>query len=337
MSSSTRRSRRQNAGNKMHAMVAEERAKIASGAAPASDEDEDADFLRQADQDDEVDTDFAETDSEEEQRAEAAMQATDLSLARDERRQQRKAARKRLAPARAASSNARPAKQRPKPQHAAEAVPVSNKPPAAVRMSSRASAVRKALESSALEHERAVLAEIKRSRGTPVQATKSAKQMLTQEQLLEEARVTEIENTQRLQVFQEMEAEEKMWQRRMAQRRPPLIIRPVAHFRSFVQVVGEEEKTADGLAEAPQRRVGTEYALDKLDARYPLDPWKQRRAVKPLKMCAVTGLPAKYLHPRAKVPYANARAYQVLEEMVRGEHAFFYDIGVWSSSAIADN
>ncbi|KAJ1725105.1 Vacuolar protein sorting-associated protein 72 [Coemansia erecta] len=364
MSTSARRSRRQNAGNKMLAMVEEERAKIASGEVQASDEDED--FARLADQDDVVDSDFAETDSEEEQRTEEANQAAELMLERAERRQQRKAARKRMVVPHFSSSKPGAVKatvttatvKKQKQQKSSTSVERASDSASgkrgrasevAVRVSSRSSAVRKAQESEALEIERGVLAEIKRSkrqevpgRNNRASADVTKHGTLTQEQLLEEAKLTEIENVKRLRMFQEQEAEDRQWQKRLAQRRAPLIIHPVAHVRSFVRVVDErEDKAEGGLAEEAgqvgERRVGTEYALDKLDSRYPLDPWKERFPVLPLKMCPVTGLPARYFHPRAKVPYANARAYRVLEEMVRGEHAYFYDIGAWSSAAIADN
>ncbi|KAJ2787808.1 hypothetical protein GGI15_000440 [Coemansia interrupta] len=352
MSTSARRSRRQNAGNKMLVMVEEERAKIESGEVQASDEDED--FARLADQEDVVDTDFAETDSEEEQHIEEANKVAELMQERAERRQQRRAARKKMVVPHFASRKPQPPAKKQKAGTIAEktsdSTPSTPGPgkrsranEVAVRVSSRSSAVRKAQESEALEIERGFLAEIKRrrrqspDRGNGTSAKASKHKALTQEQLLEEAKLTEIENTKRLQMFQEQEAEEKQWQKRLAQRKAPIIIQPVAHFRSFVHLV-DEVKTESGMAvQKVERRVGTEYALDKLDARYPLDPWKERFPVLPLKMCPVTGLPARYFHPRAKVPYANARAYRVLEEMVRGEHAYFYDIGAWSSTAIADN
>ncbi|KAJ2839716.1 Vacuolar protein sorting-associated protein 72, partial [Coemansia erecta] len=208
--------------------------------------------------------------------------------------------------------------------------------PLPVRVSSRTSAVRKAQETEALEQEREFMAEIKRSRKGHKRSREedSTKlRALTQEQLLEEAKQTEIENLEKLQTYQEIEAEDKRQQRRMASRKTPLIIRPVAHFRSFSEKINVNDKQSE-----VSRVVRTEYALEKLDdSNYPLNPWKHKVSVYPLKICPVTGLPARYFHPKARVPYANARAYRVLEDMVLGEHAFFYDIGAWSSTAIADN
>ncbi|KAJ1882560.1 hypothetical protein H4R99_004805 [Coemansia sp. RSA 1722] len=333
------RSRRQNAGNKMHAMIEEERAKMQTNQTAESD---DEDFRKPLDDDDMVDSDFAETDSEDEKAQDIQNKAAEEIQERAERRQQRKDAKKRMIVPRFASTTTarKPAgRELKKPQEvhigSKKARNKTGDHALAVRVSSRSSAVRKAQETEALEQEREFMAEIKRGRKRRRSTTGSTKHgMLTQEQLLEEAKQTEIENLEKLQIYQDQEAEDKLWQRRMAARKAPLIIHPIAHFRSF------SKKTEDASAgESENSRIlQTEYALDKLDdTKYPLDPWKRQVSVYPLKICPVTGLPARYFHPKARVPYANARAYRILEEMVLGEHAFFYDIGAWSSTAIGDN
>ncbi|KAJ1888721.1 hypothetical protein LPJ66_008423 [Kickxella alabastrina] len=353
MELTTTRSQRQNAGNKMHAMVEEERAKMQSGEVVASDDDED--FSKNADIEDVVDSDFAETDSEDEKVEEDASKAAEAMLERAERRQRRKATKNRIIVPQFASTTRTTRTAKPKepmkilePDSAgdisAEAGGLKRRKmlEQAVRFSSRSSVLRKTLESEALVQEREFLAEIKRGRKRHRHIDGSedssvAHNNLTQDQLLEEAKQTEIENIEKLNTFQQQEAEDKILQRRLASRKAPLIIRPVVHYKSSVENLNIGD--ADVHDTGDQRRVvRTDYALDMVDdENYPLNPWARHVAVVPPKLCAVTGLPARYFHPRAKVPYANARAYRILEELVLGEHAFFYDIGVWSSTAISDD
>ncbi|KAI8323840.1 YL1-domain-containing protein, partial [Martensiomyces pterosporus] len=335
-SASAKRSRRQNAGNKLQTMIEEERAKIDSGETVASDEDED--FVKKADVDDVVDSDFEETDSEVEHAADDASKQVEAMVERAERRKKRKLARKRMVVPRFASAKSKPEKRK----ESKESTPVAGSegtakrrakaPEFAVRFSSRSSAVRKALETEALEQEREVVAAIKRSRRKTKHAADEPE--LTQEQLLEEAKQTEIMNLEKLKEFQEQEAEEKRKQRSAGKRNAPLIIQPIVHWRSAAR----SDKDTDpqlprgSPPSALEQKAHTEYSLEKLDeSHYPLNPWKKHISVLPPSICPVTGLPARYFHPRAKVPYANARAYKVLEELIRGEHAFYYDIGVWSS------
>ncbi|KAJ2108437.1 Vacuolar protein sorting-associated protein 72 [Coemansia sp. S142-1] len=353
MSLSAKRARRDNAGSKMHRMIEEERAKIERGEIAASDDDADVDFANKADVEDIIDSDFAETDSEAEQAADDASKEIEAMVERVERRRQRKAAKKHIVPRFAG------AKQRALPKPKSVAVDKDERsgsvasdksdgdgstvgrrkvrlPELAVRVSSRKLAVRKAQESEALEVERNFLAEAKRGRRKHSHTHDLPE--LTQEQLLEEAKQTEISNVEKLKDFQEQEAEEKRQQRILGARKTPLIIHPVAHWKSTLR--NNDLAEADTVTEQEKLSIGesrVEYALDSLDdSRYPLNPWTQQISLLPPKICPVTGLPARYFHPRARVPYANLQAYRVLEELVRGEHAYFYDIGVWSSTAITE-
>ncbi|ORX66860.1 YL1-domain-containing protein [Linderina pennispora] len=314
MSATAKRSRRANAGNKLRTMVEEEQAKLDSGEIAGSDEDED--FVKKGDEEDVVDSDFEETDSEVEHAAADASKLAEALIAKAERRQKRKLAKKRIVP-RFASLKTK-AKKEPSDS---DSTRKSKAPEFAVRFSSRSSAVRKAKESDMLKHEREVMADIKRRHKKPKKAEEAA---LTQEELLEEAKQTEKLNMEKLKEFQEMAAEEKMRQRAASARKAPLIIQPVVHWKSAAVSSGEPLV----------REVKTEYSLDEIDDKhYPVNPWSRRMLIKDPPLCPVTGLPARYFHPRVRVPYANARAYRVLEELARGEHAYFYDLGVWGSSA----
>ncbi|KAJ1669187.1 hypothetical protein GGF44_003675 [Coemansia sp. RSA 1694] len=346
MTLSAKRVRRENAGSKMHRMIEEERAKIERGEVAASDDDDaDVDFANKADVEDIVDSDFAETDSEAEQAADDVSKEIEAMVDRVERRRQRKAAKKHIVPRFAGAKQRKLTKSKiavgmsRKPGTVAGGISdddsaasrrKSRLPELAVRVSSRTLAVRKAQESEALEVERSFLAEVKRGRRKHSRADDEPE--LTQEQLLEEAKQTEISNVEKLKDFQEQEAEEKRQQRILGARKAPLIIHPVAHWKSTLR---SDDRAANAAASVGELR--TEYALESLDdARYPLNPWTRRISVLPPKVCAVTGLPARYFHPRARVPYANLQAYRVLEELVRGEHAYFCDIGAWSSTAITE-
>ncbi|KAJ2613688.1 Vacuolar protein sorting-associated protein 72 [Coemansia sp. RSA 1365] len=351
MSSSLKRSRRQNAGNKMTLMIEEERAKIESGETVLSEDDEE--FTRKADGEDIVDSDFEETDSEAEKAADAASKEIEYIIEKAERKKQRKIARKqRIVPQFAGTKN-KPTglRKQPKDNHQ-EPSDASKKgiqtsmqrkaKPAdiAVRFSSRASAVRKAQETEAREHEREVLAAAKRKRKKSNQPETEPR--LTQEQLLEEAKQTEAENLAKLKEFQELEAEEKQLHRRLiGTRKEPLMIQPIAHWRSsIVSDTGPDSTSAsDSKSEDTKKTLPVydkiEYALKGLDqTHFPFNPWATSTPTMRPKICAITGLPARYFHPRAKVPYANSRAYHILEELVQGGHAYFYDMDIWSSTDI---
>ncbi|KAJ2848781.1 Vacuolar protein sorting-associated protein 72 [Coemansia brasiliensis] len=328
MALSTGRSRRQNAGNKMSVMIEEERAKIERGDIVPSDEDED--FTRKGEVEDVVDSDFEETDSEAERAAEEVSKQVEELLEKSERRKQRRQARKRIVPLFASSKSkatAKPATAKQKSPSASSTPRRAKQPEFAVRFSSRASAVRKAQESEALELEREELAAIKRRRNNGKR--RKDEPLLTQEQLLEEAKQTEIENLEKLKEFQNMEAQEKQQQRRLASRKKPLMIQPISHWESRMV---PEMPASDGTTSTAMH-IENAYSLKQLDEEeILLNPWASNAPTMPPKLCPITGKPARYFHPRAKVPYSDARAYRVLEELVNGQHAFFYDIDVWSST-----
>ncbi|KAJ1741187.1 Vacuolar protein sorting-associated protein 72 [Coemansia sp. RSA 989] len=325
MALSTGRSRRQNAGNKMSAMIEEERAKIESGDIVPSDEDKD--FTRKDEGEDIIDSDFEETDSEAERAAEEVSKQVEELLEKAERRKQRKQARKRIVPLFASSKSKPTVKPEPKPF---SSTPRRTKQPEfAVRFSSRASAVRKARESEALELEREELAAIKRKRNSTKR--RKSEPLLTQEQLLEEAKQTEVENLEKLKEFQNMEAQEKQQQRRLASRKKPLMVQPISHWES--RLVPEISAPAGAISTAAH--IETNYSLKQLDdEEILLNPWISNAPTMPPKLCPITGKPARYFHPRVKVPYSDARAYRILEELANGHHAFFYDIDVWNSTEI---
>ncbi|KAJ2845031.1 hypothetical protein GGI22_006689, partial [Coemansia erecta] len=214
MSVSATRERRSNAGNKMHAMVEETRAKLQSG--EAVDSDEDADYDRgggAGEMDDIIDSDFTETDSEVERAADDASKEIDALLAKADRKRKRKLAKKqRIVPRFATRQKPEKVNKRqtgasplppPVNEDVAEQESTRKKKKAdfAVRFSSRASAVRKAQETVARQQERDLIAAVKRTkrhRTHKVAGAANSDDELTQEQLLEEARLTEAENLEKL-------------------------------------------------------------------------------------------------------------------------------------------
>ena len=46
-------------------------------------------------------------------------------------------------------------------------------------------------------------------------------------------------------------------------------------------------------------------------------------------MCAITGFPAKYRHPRLLVPYATAQAYKTLEAITQEQYFWSSELGAW--------
>lgn len=306
MNLSSGRERRSNAGNRMAAMIQQEQAKIASGDLSSSDEEQDqtidAEALDQLQEveGDQVDSDFAETDSETER---ADQQAADEEQREPERRRRRRNNNSKVIVPRFAK------RRQPKKPHIKK--PSQTKPSGpteSLRASSRTSAMQKAEETRAILSEREVLADLKKhTRKRPRQRAH-----LTQEQLLEEAKQTERENLRRLRDFQHQEAVQQRRRQRETASRGPLMIPPVAHWKSTTQQTGNS------------RRIKTVYRVEELD--------RGCVAVVPPRVCAVTGLPARYMHPRARVPFADVRAYGVLEKLVQGEYAYYGDLGAWNDS-----
>ncbi|KAJ2723070.1 hypothetical protein GGI07_002897 [Coemansia sp. Benny D115] len=146
-------------------MVEEERAKMQNGEIPASDDDDD--FDKAVDLEDTVDADFTDTDSEEEKAIEGAGKAEEARLAKAERRQKRKASKQRMIVPRFASASASAKTKKgtktaplapqsehdhkPSNGHTAKRLKILEP---VLRASNRSSAVRKAMETEALEQER---------------------------------------------------------------------------------------------------------------------------------------------------------------------------------------
>lgn len=70
--------------------------------------------------------------------------------------------------------------------------------------------------------------------------------------------------------------------------------------------------------------------LDKADLIPMLEPWSHRpsRPANPI-YCPVTGLPARYRHPKTLIPYANAEAYKVIQACLNHDMVWYADMGIF--------
>lgn len=50
---------------------------------------------------------------------------------------------------------------------------------------------------------------------------------------------------------------------------------------------------------------------------------------RPRQTCPLTGLPARYLDPRTKVPFANARAYETLTRVLAHRFVWSAELGCY--------
>nr|CAH7728293.1 unnamed protein product [Callosobruchus chinensis] len=137
--------------------------------------------------------------------------------------------------------------------------------------------------------------------------------MPTQEELLEEAKVTEEENLKSLEKYQKMESEKKI--KRPFKKTPS---EPVIQYRSMRMPLIEEipAKTENVKEEQPQKYYERTFITVLNDPHDVV--FKKIFNVKPpvtlpkkLK-CAVTGMPAKYIDPVTCVPYHNSTCLKII-------------------------
>jgi vacuolar protein sorting-associated protein 72 len=128
---------------------------------------------------------------------------------------------------------------------------------------------------------------------------------LTQQQLLEEAARTEVENKRSLELLLMLQEERKRERVRVATLQAPRIV-----WRSSSRGV---RRDAQGNALDPVRQslsfTMTSRVPQVINATAP--PLPQRA------ICTITGLPAKYRDPRTGVPFRTPEAFQV----IRGSHS----------------
>ncbi|KAN0032744.1 hypothetical protein ACTFIV_006664 [Dictyostelium citrinum] len=177
---------------------------------------------------------------------------------------------------------------------------------------------------------------------------------LTQEELLEECKETEIYNTESLNhLLQQEEDKKKVFHQKKAVLTGPRIV-----YRSTPEqttITFTDSILPDCLTNKPQINNSSSNSISEKKkkvraSRKSLDPpivdiasttatthepttmvetQKDKEDInntdgeneikKPIELCVITGLPAKYIDPDSKKPYANLEAYKILKERKRQE------------------
>ena len=169
-----------------------------------------------------------------------------------------------------------------------------------LRKSSRVAVVRnsKALRVRLAEEERRKQTRRPRKRQTMIK--------ITQEEMLEEAKITEMENLASLNVYIQLEEEKK----KMRTIKKPVLTGPIIRFQSL---------TMPDIAPhaSTERKVCSRNFLTFTDeTRYPQQYFLSRipPCLPEKSYCVVTGLPARYRDPVTNYPYANLQAFRILRQ-----------------------
>ena len=150
---------------------------------------------------------------------------------------------------------------------------------------------------------------------------------MTQEEILAEARITEIENLASLEAFTRLEAEKKR-----VKERKTVLQGPVVRFHSVSMPLIAESSSRSAENDAVEEKEVAEVANStgskpQAEEKYcrnfliftdtqsfPAAYFPSRRACKPRQklFCPITGLPAKYIDPLTSTPYATPQAFKIL-------------------------
>ena len=183
---------------------------------------------------------------------------------------------------------------------------------------------RSTLEVSAEHRKRHIEEERKRKRYIP-KAPKMLRRM-TQKELLEEAKWTELENRASLEAFTRLEEE-----KRKVKEKKSVIKGPVIRFHSVSMPLisdpsqepdqqpsssstGETIDTPAVDLQQPQPSLYCRNFLVFTDTKaFPSAYFPSKKPPKPKKLlCLVTGLPAKYIDPITETPYATPQAFKII-------------------------
>ena len=135
---------------------------------------------------------------------------------------------------------------------------------------------------------------------------KSSKKVpvLTQEQLLEEAKKTEVENLASLEAYARMEAQKKTYKIK-----DHTISGPAIRYHSVTMPTFERD---GGLT---TEKYSRNFLVFTDTSTIPTSIFPTEKPSKPKSLyCKVTGLPAKYIDPLTKFPYSTAQAFKVIRD-----------------------
>ncbi|XP_042148290.1 vacuolar protein sorting-associated protein 72 homolog [Ixodes scapularis] len=128
----------------------------------------------------------------------------------------------------------------------------------------------------------------------------------TQEQLLEEAKITEQENLRSLESYQRLELEKKKAKIVKNAHRGPTI-----RYHSISMPLIEEVETQSG---GPSPRCSRNFITFPDDATLRENFPNAKPKAASRSVCPITRLPARYFDPVTLIPYANLQAFRVLRE-----------------------
>ena len=129
---------------------------------------------------------------------------------------------------------------------------------------------------------------------------------LTQEQLLREARRTEVKNLASLESYR-LQSEKKNYKEKKH-----TIEGPVIRYHSVMMpIVDNTVNKMDDTICADENRYSRNFIVFTDDSFYKTFSYPCPTRPKRL-YCSVTGLPAKYIDPLTKVPYATAQAFKII-------------------------
>ncbi|XP_040580475.1 uncharacterized protein YL-1 [Lepeophtheirus salmonis] len=316
------RPRRNNAGSKMAALLDEEERKLLQGDdfysttyGGFADEENDKEFHYESPVEDQVDSDFS-IDENDELRSDIE---DDEQTAKRPKRAQGVQTKAYKEPPRKPKEKKTPVQEAPK------APPPPPLPPPKVHLSDfsidrRASTINKSAETVKRVKERAALA---RRRLKKMQKNKKPEPApLTQEEILEECKLTEKLNIESLKKFQEMEMENRKKAKSAAKRK---MDGPFIRYHSIATPLIEEitsdtkkedstSKTEPLMKQKQERTFITFSELEVFNKTFPKKKPIVNTSNTSQKICPITRLPAKYFDPVTRLPYANLQAFRILRE-----------------------
>ena len=134
---------------------------------------------------------------------------------------------------------------------------------------------------------------------------------LTQEELLAEAKRTERENLASLEAYTRLEAEKKKVKEKNHEIKGPFI-RFHSVVMPLIEDIGKEKKTNESTSKSEEKYSRNFLVFtDTKSFPHQYFPQGKPKVAKP-QFCPITGLPARYVDPITKTPYATASAFKVI-------------------------
>ena len=209
--------------------------------------------------------------------------------------------------------------------------PKPKKPrPAAPSLTSADTSEPRALRKSTMEvseeFRKRLLEEERRRRRRAVPRVPKVVRKLTQEEMLEEAKRTEIENLVSLEAFARLEAEKKQ-----VKEKKTVLQGPVIRFHSvampLITEIQDSGTVENSALQVDDSKTGEEHTqtitstemycrnfLVFTDTKsFPTAYFCSKKPQRPKKqICPITGLPAKYIDPLTGTPYATPQAFKII-------------------------